>query len=66
MQWLGKHVNDVDLDKVLQTDVVLRTAGISAGYDLPERLVYPCRYCTEGKVIITRAMIKDRLDKRTS
>jgi hypothetical protein len=51
-----KHLNEVDLDKVSGTDVVLRIAGASATKDLPERLVFLCRQCTAGKVIITRDM----------
>ena len=61
-----KHVNEVDLDKVLQTDPVLRLAGRAAGHDLPERLVLPCRQCPAGKVIVTRAMLEDQMGKRTS
>jgi kynurenine formamidase len=61
----GKHVNEVNLDKVLQTEVVLRTPGRAAGQDLPERLVFPCRQCTEGKVIVTRTMLEEQLGKRT-
>lgn len=57
----GKHLNKVDLDKVLQPDVVLRIAEKSADHDLPERLVFSCRYCKEGKVIITRAILADQL-----
>ena len=61
-----KHVNELDLGKLLQTDPVLRLAGRAAGHDLPERLVLPCRQCTAGKVIVTRDMLEEQLGQRTS
>jgi len=53
----NKHVNEIDLDKVLQPTVILK-GKTSSQQQIPERLVLPCKTCTEGKVIITRDMIK--------
>ncbi len=54
----GKHVNEVDYEKSLRPTVVLRggTPRV-ADADLPERLVFDCRECAEGKVIVTREMM---------
>ncbi len=54
----GKHVNDVDLDKHLQPQTILRNTSLHNNHDIPERLVLQCQHCTEGKVIITMEMIK--------
>jgi hypothetical protein len=54
------HLNEVDLDKLLQLTTVVR--GTQFAYlppQLPERLVQKCRFCTEGRVVITREMIQD-------
>ncbi len=56
-----KHVNDVDLDVVLQPTVILRGAPVRDKRRIPERLVLNCRVCTAGKVIIERAAIEERL-----
>jgi len=59
----GKHINKVDLEKVLRTDIVMRTAhpkGLS-GPSIPERIVLACQECTNGKVIISRAIIEENL-----
>ncbi|MCP4344698.1 MAG: hypothetical protein GY795_04125 [Desulfobacterales bacterium] len=53
----GRHMNDVDIDKLLQQQSVLKGAT-SSGATIPEKLVRPCQICTEGKVIITREMIE--------
>ena len=57
----GRHVNEVDLDEVLREDVVLRGVPSSESRRVPERLVLPCRSCTEGEVIVTREMIEENL-----
>ena len=58
----GQHENEVDLDKVVKTNVVLKkTVSDSKGapeISIPERLVLPCKECVEGKVILTRSMIE--------
>ena len=58
----GRHVNEVHLDTLLQPTTVLRGGPRSAG-DIAERYVKPCRYCAEGKVILTREMIKKALGR---
>jgi hypothetical protein len=60
-----KHINEVALDKELNTHVVLRLGGGESLESLPERLQLPCQYCTAGKVIITRAMIQDWQKQKT-
>lgn len=54
----GKHVNEIDYEKSLKPAVVLRggTPRV-ADADLPERLVFDCKECAEGKVIVTREMM---------
>ncbi len=53
----GKHVNEVDLEKALKKDIVLR-ATTQPPVVLPERVVLSCRECTQGKVIVTREMLE--------
>jgi hypothetical protein len=53
------HINEVNLDKALQKDTVLR-GETPALPDIPERVVLDCRVCT-GKVILTRQMIEEGL-----
>jgi len=58
----NRHLNEVDLDAVLERTTVVRGPARSpAAEDLPERVVRPCRECTAGKVVITREMIEDAL-----
>ena len=54
----GKHLNEVDLDKLLQPTLILKGKPSPQPHDLPERLVQRCQFCTEGKVIITREMLE--------
>jgi len=54
------HVNEIDLDKVLEPTTVLRgREPARSASDIPERVVRPCRYCAEGRVILTRRMIEE-------
>jgi len=57
------HVNEVDLDKLLQPTPLVRSPGRSRAQssDIPERLVRPCKLCTEGRVVISREIIEDHL-----
>jgi hypothetical protein len=57
----GQHVNEVDLDTILGTDVVLSGNQIDTGRQIPPRIVRKCEVCTEGKVILTREMIEKSL-----
>ena len=57
----GQHVNEVDLDVILGTDVVMSGSPIDTGRPIPPRIVRKCEVCTEGKVIITREMIEQTL-----
>lgn len=55
----NKHVNEIDLDKVLRTDTVLRNRRSDQGPQaVPDRVVLPCAECTTGKVILTSDMIE--------
>ena len=56
-----EHVNEVDIENVLGTDVVLRGTPIETGRPIPQRIVRRCEVCVEGKVIITREMIEETL-----
>ena len=57
----NEHVNEVDIENVLGTDVVLLGTSIETGRPIPQRIVRKCEVCTEGKVIITREMIEETL-----
>jgi hypothetical protein len=57
----GRHVNEVDLEKALRPEVILRGKPAKEQPPIPERVVLPCKECTEGKVILTRKMIEDNL-----
>ena len=58
------HLNEVDLDKLLQPAMVVKsTTSPLLPSALPERLVQKCRFCTEGRVVITREMIQTHLPK---
>jgi hypothetical protein len=54
----GQHVNDVDLDSILQPTTVVRTVLAKKPADTPDRLVLPCKQCTEGRIVITRQIIE--------
>ena len=52
-------VNEVDVEKVLgRRDFVVRGAGDNASDREVGRTVLACRHCAEGKVIVTRDMLK--------
>ena len=57
----GKHVNEVDIDKVLDATVVLRGGAVKKGRTIPKRLVLACQVCSEGKVIVTHDMLEGTL-----
>jgi hypothetical protein len=52
----GKHINEVDIDKITRPTIVVRG---HPKQNLQDRYVLPCQHCTEGKVIITRKMIEE-------
>ncbi|MHC4645879.1 MAG: hypothetical protein ACYTBJ_10265 [Planctomycetota bacterium] len=56
----NKHINQVDLDTVTTKHVVLRGFW-QQQEEIPQRAVLDCRFCTEGKVVITRKMIEENL-----
>jgi hypothetical protein len=54
------HVNEVDLDRARQPTPAFRGSERERRPDdFPDRVVYPCKFCTEGRVVITRKMIED-------
>ena len=57
----GQHVNEIDLEGMLGTDVVMHGTPIDTGRPIPERIVRRCEFCTEGKVILTREMIDENI-----
>lgn len=61
----GKHVNEVDVQKILKKDVVLKGRFLGRNKpdqsSIPERIVLKCKKCPNGKVIITRKMIEATL-----
>jgi len=56
-----QHENEIDLDDVIGSDVVIYGGPIATGRDLPARIVRRCAVCEEGKVIVTREMIEQNL-----
>ena len=56
-----RHVNEIDLDNVLGSDVVIHGTPIDTGRPIPARIVRMCDVCAEGKVIITREIIEENL-----
>jgi len=52
-----QHVNEIDLGEALREQPIARHF-YSSLVDVPERIVLHCRECTDGKVILTRAMIE--------
>jgi len=57
----GQHENEIDLEQVIGSDVVIYGGPIATGRDLPARIVRRCDECDEGKVIVTREMIEQNL-----
>lgn len=57
----GQHENEIDLDHVIGSDVVIYGGPIATGRDLPARVVRRCDECDEGRVILTREMIEQHL-----
>jgi hypothetical protein len=57
----GQHVNEIDLEDVIGSDVVIYGGPIATGRDLPARIVRRCAVCDEGRVIVTREMIEQAL-----
>lgn len=57
----GQHINEIDIENVLGTDVVLHGTPIDTGRPIPARIVRRCQVCAEGKVILTREMIEESL-----
>ncbi len=56
-----QHENEIDLDDVIGSDVVIYGNPISTGRDLPAQIVRRCDICDQGKVIVTREMIEQHL-----
>ncbi len=57
----GQHVNEIDLEDVLGSTVIMYGNPIDTGQPIPERIVRKCEQCSEGKVILTREMIEENL-----
>jgi len=54
----GEHENEIDLEDVIGSDVVIYGGPIATGRDLPARIVRRCAVCDEGRVVVTREMIE--------
>jgi len=59
-----QHVNEVDLGEALREQPITRNVAINPP-DIPDRIVLHCRECTDGKVILTRAMIEQARQRRS-
>ena len=54
-----RHINEIDIENVLGSDVILHGNPIDTGRPIPPRIVRRCEVCAEGKVILTREMIEE-------
>jgi hypothetical protein len=53
------RINEIDIDKVLETVPVAKSAlPSSSPQSIPERVVLKCNGCSKGKIRITREMIE--------
>ena len=63
----AQDVNEVDIDRVLRPDVVVRSASLGRKpadpADLQDRYVLPCRHCAVGRVVLTREMLATILNR---
>jgi len=59
----NQHVNEVDLGEALREQPIARHVVFTPP-DVPERIALHCRECTDGKVILTRAMIEQARQRR--
>ena len=57
----NEHVNEVDLQKVLRKDIVLKGRQAVSADAIPERIVLRCTECADGKVILTKKMVEENL-----
>ncbi len=55
----GGHVNEIDLDEITKPVVVMRSASPAKPRKIPERSVFKCKFCQEGRVVITREMVEE-------
>jgi len=53
----NQHVNEVDLRDALREQPIARNLAFTSP-EVPDRIVLPCRECTDGRVILTRSMIE--------
>ena len=60
----NRHVNEVDLGETLREQPIARQVNFSPT-DVPDRIVLHCRECTDGRVILTRAMIEQTRQRRS-
>ncbi|MBS1812843.1 MAG: hypothetical protein JST84_32045 [Acidobacteria bacterium] len=51
----NKHDNDFTRDDLLRKTPVAKSASPYASVELPNKLVFKCRVCTEGRVVFTRS-----------
>ena len=56
----GRHINKIDLNEILKPTIVFR-ASTHINDHIPERLVLPCFFCTEGNLIINKKIISENL-----
>ena len=59
----ARHVNEVDLGEALREQPIAREVAFTTP-SVPERIVLHCSACTDGRVILTRAMIEEARQSR--
>jgi len=56
-----QHLNEIELAKILQPVVVTRSATPAKPQKIPARSVFYCKFCKEGKIVVTREMVEETL-----
>ncbi|MDZ7292855.1 MAG: hypothetical protein ONB44_07175 [candidate division KSB1 bacterium] len=57
----GEHINEIDIDKILRPVIVIRGTTPTKPREIPERTVFKCKFCTAGRVVVTKEMVEEAL-----
>ncbi len=62
----NKHENEFNLDDLVRDIPVARVvdSNLRASDDLPPEAVMKCRFCTEGRVVFTRAELEQMVEQK--
>jgi len=56
-----QHVNEIALTKILQPQIVTRSGKPAKPPVIPPRSVFYCKFCKEGKIVVTREMVEETM-----